>query len=268
MKQIEIQGSFICYDDYHLEEKKELLNFLECDYLKQIIHSFDKNIVVVLGWDGTMLRAIKEHYKKGFPFLGINFWHKWFLLNSKDIIKPNLLYVERKYPLIEVEIKNSWVTKNAIAVNEIDIRAGNWKMISLDISLSKRQAINIEWDWIIVSTPAWSTWYNSSLGWPIIPHTLNAFVITPKAPWKPKWQTPVLINDNEIIEIKNVWRRLFTEIYCDWKEFLITQNWLQTDITIKKSDENITLLISKDYIDTWDNKVLQEQGFQMKWKVL
>lgn len=263
MKQIEINGNFVCYDDYHLEEKKELLNFLECDYLQQIINSFDKKFIVVLGGDGTMLRAIKEHYKKKLPFLWINFWHKWFLLNSKDIIKPNMSYVERKYPLIEVEIQNSWVIKKAVAVNEIDIRAWNWKMISLDISLSKRQAINIEWDGIIVSTPAWSTGYNSSLWGPIIPHTLNAFVITPKAPWKPKWQTPILINDREIIEIKNVWRRLFTEIYCDGKEFFITQDGTQTDIIIKKSDEFINLIIAKDYLDTWDNKVLQEQGFKI-----
>lgn len=264
MKQIERNGSFICYDDYNLEEKKELVEFLNWDYLKQTIDSFDSKIIVVLGWDWTILRAIKEHYKKNIPFLWINFWHKWFLLNSKEVIKPNMSYVERTYPLIEVEIESNWVTKKAIAVNEIDIRAGNWKMISLDISLSKRQAINIEWDWIIVSTPAGSTWYNSSLGWPIIPHTLNAFVITPKAPWKPKWQSPVLINDTEIIWVSNVWRRLFTEIYCDWKEFLKTPNWLKTDITIKKSDDNVRLIIASDYIDIWDNKVLQEQWFQPK----
>lgn len=264
MKQIEIHGSFICYDDYHLEEKKELVAFLKCDYLKQIINSFEDKVIVVLGGDGTMLRAIKEHYKKNLPFLGINFWHKWFLLNSKDVIEPNMSYVERKYPLIEVEIESNGITKKAIAVNEIDIRAGNGKMISLDISLSKRQAINIEWDGIIVSTPAWSTGYNSSLGWPIIPHTLNAFVITPKAPWKPKGQTPILINDSEVIAIKNVWRRLFTEVYCDGKEFLITQDGLQTDITIKKSKDAVRVIIASDYMDIWDNKVLQEQGFQVK----
>lgn len=264
MKQIDINGSFVCYDDYHLEEKQELVAFLQSKYLRQIVNSFEEKVIVVLGGDGTMLRAIKEHYKKNLPFLGINFWHKWFLLNAKDIIQPNISYVERKYPLIEVEIESNGITKKAIAVNEIDIRGGNGKMISLDISLSKRQAINIEWDGIIVSTPAGSTGYNSSLGGPIIPHTLPAFVMTPKAPWKPKWQTPILINDSEIIDIKNVWRRLFTEIYCDGKEFLKTQDGLQTDITIKKSKDAVRMIIASDYMDIWDNKVLQEQGFQVK----
>ena len=264
MKQIEVFWSYVCYDDYNLAWKKELSSFLNSDKLKEIINGFEQKVIVVLGWDGTMLRAIKENYKKWIPFVWINFWHKWFLLNSKDIITPNMSYIERKYPLLEVEIETNWVIKKSIAVNEIDIRAWNWKMISLDISLSKRQAINIEWDGIIVSTPAGSTWYNSSLWWPIIPHTIWAFVITPKAPWHPKWQTPVLISDSEIIEIKNVWRRFFTEIYCDWKELLKIENWNTANILVKKSLDSVRLIIFSDYLDTWDNKVFQEQWFNAK----
>lgn len=264
MKQKEFLWHIICYDDYHLEEKQELLDFLECDYLQEILRSFDQNIIVVLGWDGTMLRAIKENHKKWLPFLGINFGHKWFLLNAPDFILPNIEYNIRPYPLLEVEVEMNGEIKKSIAVNEIDIRAGNGKMISLDISVSGRQSINIEGDGIIISTPAGSTGYNSSLGGPIIPHTLWAFVLTPKAPWKPKGQTPVLINDNETIQIKNVGRRLFTEIYCDGKEFLITQNDIQTNFTIQKSTQFVSLLIAKAYQNTWDNKVLQEQGFQTK----
>lgn len=261
MKSIEQNGIIICYDDYNIDENQNLNNFLNSDLLKEIMSSFKEKIIIVLGWDGTMLRAIKENYEKNLPFLWINFGHKWFLLNSKDLINPNMGFVEREYPLLEIELETNWKIKKAIAVNEIDIRSWDWKMISLDISLSKKQAINIEWDWIIVSTPAWSTWYNSSLGWPIIPHTLNAFVITPKAPWKPKWQSPVLINDDEIIEIKNVGRQNITEIYCDWKEFFKVNEF---GLKIQKYKNQIRLIIAKSYIDIWDNKVFWEQGFEKK----
>ena len=219
MKQIEFNKSIICYDDYNIDKNQNLNDFLNSDLLKELINNFKEKIIVVLGWDGTMLRAIKENFDKNMPFLWINFWHKWFLLNSKDSINPNTDFVERKYPLLEIELKTNWKTKKSVAINEIDIRSGNWKMISLDISLTKKQSINIEWDGILISTPAWSTGYNSSLGWPIIPHTLNAFVLTPKAPWKPKLQAPILMKDDEIIEIKNVWRQNMTEIYFDSVEF-------------------------------------------------
>ncbi|MDD3144809.1 MAG: NAD(+)/NADH kinase [Candidatus Gracilibacteria bacterium] len=264
MKSIEQNGSIIYYDDYKIEENKELKDFLESSYLKEIINSFEEKIIVVLGGDGTMLRAIKENYDKKMPFLGINFGHKGFLLNGKDYIKPNLSYIERKYPLLEIELQSEGIVKKAIAVNEIDIRSGNGKMVSLDISLSKNQVINIEGDGIVVTTPAGSTGYNSSLGGPIIPHTLNAFAITPKAPWKPKLQAPVLINDNQLIEIKNVGRKNMCEIYFDGKEFLKTKENNYFDVTIKKSEIGIRLIIASEYLDIWDNKVLSEQGFQKK----
>ena len=96
MKQIEFNKSIICYDDYNIDKNQNLNDFLNSDLLKELINNFKEKIIVVLGWDGTMLRAIKENYDKNMPFLWINFWHKWFLLNSKDSINPNTDFVERK----------------------------------------------------------------------------------------------------------------------------------------------------------------------------
>ncbi|MDD3793516.1 MAG: NAD(+)/NADH kinase [Candidatus Gracilibacteria bacterium] len=261
MKQIEFNKSIICYDDYNIDKNQNLNDFLNSDLLKELINNFKEKIIVVLGGDGTMLRAIKENYDKNMPFLGINFGHKGFLLNSKDSINPNTDFVERKYPLLEIELETNGTTKKAIAVNEIDIRSGNGKMISLDISLTKKQSINIEGDGILISTPAGSTGYNSSLGGPIIPHTLNAFVLTPKAPWKPKLQAPILIKDDEIIEIKNVGRQNIAEIYFDSVELLKANEF---NLKIQKYKNKIRLIIAKNYIDIWDNKVLSEQGFLEK----
>lgn len=263
MENLELNWSLVCYDDFWLQNNQRLKDFLNSQELKSIIDSFAYDIVIVLGWDWTMLRAIRENYEKDLPFLWINFWHKWFLLNSKESVSPWFSPIERRYPLLEVEVWTNWEKRNDIAMNEIDIRAAWWRAIWLDISLSRRQKINISWDGIIISTPAWSTWYNRSLNWPIIPHTINAFSITPKAPWAPRWQWPILIQDNEIIQIKNTWRLNPVNIYCDWREFLKVDENNSLDITIKKSSKIVKLIISWDYLDTWDNKVLQEQGFEV-----
>jgi len=259
MKQLEINGNYICINEFN----SSINDFLKSGIIKYVFSQLDEKIVLVLGWDGTMLRAVKKHYEKKLPFLWINFWDKWFLLNSKEILKKKQKFIKRAYPLLEVEVQIWEIIKKSIAFNEIDIRAWNGQMISLDIMLSKKQILNITWDGIIVSTQAWSTWYNSSLSWPIIPHTLPVFVITPKASWKPKWQTPILINDNEIIEVSNVWRRYLIEIYSDGKEVLKSKNEEKITIKIKKSSDFVTLLIWENYINTWDNKVLQEQGFKL-----
>ncbi|MDD3646497.1 MAG: NAD(+)/NADH kinase [Candidatus Gracilibacteria bacterium] len=263
MKQLELNGSFVCYDSFTHEKNEELRSFLQSKALKSIIDSIEEKIVIVLGGDGTMLRAIKENYTNNLPFLGLNFGHKGFLLNSKESITPGFNYVERKYPLLEVEVGVNGESRKEIAVNEIDIRAGAGRMIGLDISLSKRQRINIEGDGIIIATPAGSTGYNSSLGGPIIPHTQNAFVMTPKAPWKPKLQSSIIINDHETVGIKNTGRKNPVEIYCDGREFLKVEENSDLDITVKKSSSMVRLIIAESYIDTWDSKVLQEQGFQV-----
>jgi NAD kinase len=133
-------------------------------------------------------------------------------------------------------------------------------MIELDIKVNNSHKLNIIWDGIIISTPAWSTWYNHSLCWPILPHNLNAFVITPKAPWKPKFQSPIILDDEIIVNILNTWRINPIEIYSDW---VLVKNFKDESINlkIKKSKYKITLLSSKETNDNFDNKVLEEQGF-------
>ncbi|MDR2541561.1 MAG: NAD(+)/NADH kinase [Candidatus Peribacteria bacterium] len=66
-------GSYLYYDDYNLAEKSDLVNFLKSDTLKGIVGGFEKEIIVVLGGDGTMLSAIRSNYDKNLPFLGVNF---------------------------------------------------------------------------------------------------------------------------------------------------------------------------------------------------
>jgi len=263
MEQINFINHTIFYDSHTIEEKEELKKIINNKIYEDILWQIKEDTILVLWWDWTMLKAIKKYYDENKQFLWINFWRKWFLLNPKEYIKKWFSYVTRTYPLLEIETNLNWNTKKEIAVNEIDIRAGEWKMISLSICLSEKQNINIEWDWLIISTPAWSTWYNSSLGWPVIPHTINAFVLTPKASWRPKRQGPIIINDSEIIKIKNTWRKNQVEIYCDWELFIKTDKEQSLNIRTKKSKKEIKLIISEQYLNIWDNKVLQEQWFQI-----
>ncbi len=257
MNIIKYKNHKIFYNLFSSNKKEDLISFIKNQKYKEILDFMKEDIILVLGWDWTMLSAIKEFYKENKAFLWINFWHKWFLLNSLEFIKKDFNYVKRTYPLLSVKTEN----QKEIAMNEVDIRAWEGKMISLEISLSKKQKLDIEWDWIIISTPAWSTWYNSSLWWPIIPHTLDTFVITPKAPWKPKSQSSILISDNEIIDIKNTWRKSPVEIYVDWKIFIKNKYKEDISLKIKKSKYNVDLIIASDYINIWDNKVLYEQWF-------
>lgn len=260
MKTIKLHNQTVCYDSYNFESNKKLKSFLESKKIKQILEWIKQDIIMILGWDGTMLRAIRKHYKKQKAFLPINFWTKWFLLNDIDYISKKSEYISREYPLINTKVKTSNKKYKNIAFNEVVIKETDCKMIELNISVNNNQFLNLQWDWILISSPAWSTWYNSSLHWPILPHKSNSFVLTPKAAWKPKRQAPTVLENNKKININNSWRLNPIWIYVDWLELYKSDNEV-INIEISKSKYKVELLIAKDYENIWDNKILQEQWF-------
>lgn len=251
------KNSFIYYEEFKYNTNFKLKEFIDKSLYKEIIDNININLVLVLWWDWTMLWALKKLMFDWLPFLWINFWTKWFLLND-NIPKNNLKYNILDYPIFELEVENN----KFYCFNEFDIRSSDWKILTLDISINNCTWISISWDGIIVSTPLWSTGYNSSLWWPIIPHNLNAYVLTPKAAWKPKWQQPILLNDKEILTINNSWRINAFEIFSDGKTIFKSDS--KTSFTIKKSFKKINFIVFDEYLDTWDLKVFFEQWFQRK----
>lgn len=254
MKKKEVFWHIICFNSYKFDNSHEIKNFLESENLKNICKNLEEKTVIVIGWDWTMLKAIKQNYKLWLPFLWINYWNKWFLLNDKDYIKSNSKYKKILYPIMETEVFLSWNVYNDIFLNEININAGWWKIIDLDIFISNKGKLNIKWDWIVISTSLGSTWYNSSLRWAIISHNLEVLAITPKAPWLPIWQNSIIVSNNEEINIKNTWRNSILEVYCDWRK-LFSSDQSDIKIIIKKSEIKATFLIESSYWEIWDNKI-------------
>ncbi len=260
MKTIKYNWHIICYDSYNLNTKPKLKDFLKQKNIKRFLENIKQKVILVLGWDWTMLRAIRENYKKDLDFLGINFWSKWFLLNDKEYIWKNPDFITRIYPLIASKIITDEDIIKTISFNEIVIKETDCKMVDLNIKVNDIQSLDLQWDWVLVSTPAGSTGYNSSLNGLILPHTSNSFIVTPKAAWKPKRQAPFIIEDTAKVNIKNQNRLTPIWIYSDGQEILKTKN-KEIQIEIKKSKYEVKLLIAKNYIKTWDNKILEEQGF-------
>jgi NAD kinase len=234
-----------------------LQSFLKSEEIKSILENIKEDVIMVLGWDWTILRAIRKHYKEKKVFLPINFWTKWFLLNDKKYIWNNNEFITNEYPLIDCEVKVQDKIYQNIAFNEVIIKETECQMLDLNISINDKHFLDLQWDWLIVSTPAWSTWYNSSLHGPILPHISNNFVITYKAAWKPKRKTPTIIKNNKIIKIESQNRLSPIWVYIDWIKLAKSENE-KMYISIKKSKYKIKILISEKYKKIWDNKWLEE----------
>jgi NAD kinase len=269
MKKIKISDSIVCYNSHKYNSWWKLRDFIDWKELNKLIKKVEKSInsscIFVLWWDWTILKSIRQTYKNNIPVLWINFWTKWFLLNSLEDINECTEFLSVKYPLIECTIKTKKEKISRIAFNEIDIRADTWKVLDLDIILQrkgeKKLKVNLKWDWFIFSTPAWTTGYNYSLGWPIIPHSLETFVLTPKAPLSPRnFRSIILEHDREII-VENVWRLSDIKIICDGSNFFDTKDE-KIIISMKKSKNNIEFLFPKNWNNSLKDKIFLEQGFE------
>ena len=252
-----VWGNEVFFSQFKYDESEELKEILSSQSLLSFLKKLDNDTLVVLWGDGTFLEVIQQNYLKKKPFLWINFWNKGFLLNDVSILQEPVRLEVRKYPLLEMSIGESVC---AVALNEFDIKAWDWKMLDLNISISETHKISLLWDGVLVSTPIGSTGYNSSLGGPILPHALSSYILTPKAPWKPKGLAPIILSNKETLRINTQWRHSPIELYADWRR-IEKYNHENFSLMLQKSMISVEFLVSCEQSCSWDFRVLEEQGF-------
>ena len=269
MKKIKISKSIVCYNSHKYNIWWELKKYIDSGKIEKLVEKVEKSIksscIFVLWWDWTILKSIRQTFERELPILGINFWIKGFLLNNLDDIDECTKFISVQYPLIECAINTKKECFSRIAFNEVDIRADTWKVLDLEVILNKigekNLKLSLKWDWLIYSTPAWTTGYNYSLGWPIIPHWLDSFVLTPKAPLFPRnFRSIVLEQDREVI-VKNVWRLSDIKVICDGSDFFETKDE-EITISFKKSEDYITFLFPENSKSILKDKIFLEQWFE------
>jgi NAD+ kinase len=168
------------------------------------------DFALVLGGDGTVLRASKQLYPSNIPVLGINFGHLGYLTECNPdgaieainkVIKGE--YIVENRLMLNCEIIRDGKTLNSfISLNEVVLnRATLMKAFKMELYINGKHTNTALGDGIIVSTPTGSTSYNLSAGGPILTPTANNMVITQIAPiYFPS--TPLVIAGDDVVEIK------------------------------------------------------------------
>ena len=161
----------------------------------------EADVVVALGGDGFMLRAVHEFMGRNIPIFGVNRGTVGFLMNEFDI--ENLLARLDAAEAIELhplrmsatDIKGT--VHEALAINEIsllrEVRMAAKIRISVDDIVRLEEMIC---DGVLVCTPAGSTAYNLSAGGPILPLGAGVLAITPISAFRPRrWRGAILPHD-------------------------------------------------------------------------
>ncbi len=148
----------------------------------------DLELVVVLGGDGTILRAAELVRGTGVPLLGVNLGHVGFLAEAEredlgDTIKR---VVAREWDVeqrLAVEVRvlvEGEVVQRDWALNEVSVeKAARERMLELVLEVDGRPLSTFGADGVVVATPTGSTAYAFSAGGPVVWPTLDAVLVVP-----------------------------------------------------------------------------------------
>ncbi len=146
---------------------------------------------LVLGGDGTLLRACKKLYSLDIPMLGINYGNLGYLTGCnpdnaleaiEKIVSGNFTVEERAMISGEV-VRNGENVYSFVALNECAFyRASFLKAFTMEIYINGVFTHNVVGDGLIVATPTGSTSYNMSVGGPVLTPNADNMVITPVSP--------------------------------------------------------------------------------------
>jgi NAD+ kinase len=145
-------------------------------------------IVIVIGGDGTLLRAAEVARPSGVPLLGVNLGHVGFLAEAEpdDLAGTVDRVVGRRYQVehrmtIDVTVRQNG-TVNAVtwALNEATVektpRAG---MLELVTEVDGRPLARLDCDGVVCATPTGSTAYAFSAGGPVVWPGVEALLLVP-----------------------------------------------------------------------------------------
>jgi NAD+ kinase len=146
----------------------------------------DADLAVVLGGDGTMLRALRRFLGRSVPVIGVNFGRVGFLASLEaDSFEDGLGrvfagdYRVVELPALDAEAGGErWPAVNDVVVTSSSLG----RMIELGWAIGGEDLGVLPCDGLICCTPSGSTAYNLSNGGPVLVWGLDALAITFVAP--------------------------------------------------------------------------------------
>lgn len=149
------------------------------------------DLVIVLGGDGTYLRAVRMLEGRQTPILGINMGSLGFLTETRieDLYKAVSLTLNGKMEfrpraMLFIEVRRGEKVKSRhIALNDVVLERGsNTHLINIEIMSQKFLVGSVKADALIIASPTGSTAYNLAAGGPILHPEVHAMVVTPVCP--------------------------------------------------------------------------------------
>ena len=216
--------------------------------LESDVKQSDLELAVVLGGDGTILKAAEIVRESQTPLLGINLGHVGFLAESEKneigstierVAKRDYLVKERLTLDVTVllegkEVYRSW------ALNEAAVeKSAREKMLEVVVEIDSRPLSSFGCDGIVMSTPTGSTAYAFSAGGPVVWPSVDALLLVPLSAHA-LFARPLVINPGSLLAVEVLQRSPGNGVlWCDGRR--TTDLPAGARVEVRKSDKSVKL---------------------------
>jgi NAD+ kinase len=169
-------------------------------------------LVIVLGGDGTLLRAAEIARPAGTPLIGVNLGHIGFLAETEpdgltqtvDHLLAGEYRVEERMTLDVVARDNGTQIASTWALNEVSVeKAARERMVELVIEIDGRPLSRWGCDGVVCATPTGSTAYAFSAGGPVVWPEVEALLMVPLAAHA-LFARPMVVSPRSVLAVELV----------------------------------------------------------------
>jgi len=205
-------------------------------------------LAVVLGGDGTILKAAEIVRESQTPLLGINLGHVGFLAESekneigstiervanRDYLVKERLTLEVSVLLEGKEVYRTW------ALNEAAVeKSAREKMLEVVVEVDSRPLSSFGCDGIVMSTPTGSTAYAFSAGGPVVWPSVDALLLVPLSAHA-LFARPLVISPGSLLAVEVLRRSPGHGIlWCDGRRS--TELPAGARVEVRKSSKSVKL---------------------------
>lgn len=180
-------------------------------------------LAVVLGGDGTILRASEVCRGTETPVLGVNLGHVGFLAEADvedlqdvvDCVVGRTYTVEERLTVDVCVVVDGEVVATNWALNEASVeKAARERMLEVVVEIDDRPVSRWGCDGLVCATPTGSTAYNFSAGGPIVWPEVQALLLVPISAHA-LFARPLVVSPSSVLAVEVVGERSNGVLWCD-----------------------------------------------------